>query len=173
MLLHIVSNTPRWVWVLLLVLVCLGVSQRLSRTASRGRVIRIALAMAALSLYGTVSAFGLNFQVLTCWFAAAVAVGYMVLLIPLAGGTHYLAETDAFAVPGSWTPLALIVGLFALKYLVGILVAMHMPVVHAALFGPALGLLYGAFSGAFLGRAGRLILLANKHRTVAGPYLSS
>jgi hypothetical protein len=172
MLSKIVSSTPLWVWALLLALFCLGASQLVSRAPSRARVVRISSLMAAFSLYGTISAFGADLPVLTCWLAAAGAVGCGVLRIPLAGGTRYLAETRAFEVPGSWAPLALMLGIFAVKYLAGVLIAMHVPVVRAALFGPMLGVVYGAFSGAFLGRAGRLIRLARQTRTVASAYHS-
>ena len=159
---QIMSNTPSWVWALLLALVWLGSSQRVARVTSRGRVVRMSMAMAALSLFGTLSAFGASPLVLGCWVAAAGTVGYIVLWIPLASGTRYVAETQAFELPGSWTPLALMLGIFAVKYLSGILLAMQAPVVRAALFSPMLGLLYGAFSGVFLGRAGRLLVLAKQ-----------
>lgn len=165
MLSQIVSNTPPWVWALLLALIWLGARQRVARVASRGRVVRIALSMAALSLYGTISALGAHPDVLACWSAAAGLVGYRVLRTPLASGTRYLAAKRAFDLPGSWAPLALIVGLFAVKYSAAVLIGMQAPVVRAALFAPALGLVYGAFSGAFLGRAGRLICLARQSRT--------
>ena len=61
--------------------------------------------------------------------------------------------------------MALIVGLFAVKYSAAVLIGMQAQVVRAALFAPVLGLVYGAFSGAFLGRAGRLIRLARQSRT--------
>ena len=60
--------------------------------------------------------------------------------------------------------MALIVGLFAVKYSAAVLIGMQAPVVRAALFAPVLGLVYGAFSGVFLGRAGRLIRLARQSR---------
>jgi hypothetical protein len=170
MLSQIVSGTPLWVWALLVGLSLLGVSQLAPRVASRARVVRIAFLMAAFSLYGTISAFGTSPQVLACWLAAAGAVGCGVLRIPLAGGTRFLAEARAFEIPGSWAPLALMLGIFTMKYLAGVLVTMHAPVVRDALFGPVLGLLYGAFSGAFLGRAGRLLLLARQTRTVNTGY---
>jgi hypothetical protein len=170
MLSKIVSSTPLWVWALLLALSCLGASQIVSRAPSRARVVRISILMAAFSLYGTISAFGADLQVLTCWLAAAGAVAWGVLRIPLAGGTRYLAETRAFEVPGSWVPLALMLGIFAVKYLAGVLIGMQVPVVRAALFGPMLGVVYGAVSGVFLGRAGRLIRLARQSRTAARAY---
>ena len=104
---QIVSNTPPWVWALLLALVWLGSSQRVARVTSRGRVVRMSLAMAALSFFGTVSAFGASPQLLACWVAAAGTMGYVVLRIPVANGTRYLAETRTFELPGSWMPLAL------------------------------------------------------------------
>lgn len=162
MLTQILLNTPPWVWAVLLLLTWLGSAQLFPRVASRARVVRVSLLMAAFSLYGMVSAFGAAPPVLACWLAAASVVGYAVLRMPLAAGTRYLAKAQSFALPGSWAPLALMLGIFALKYSVGILSAMQAPLVHAALFGPLLGLLYGGFSGVFLGRAGRLVLLARR-----------
>ena len=159
---QIMSNTPSWVWALLFALVWLGSSQRVARVTSRGRVVRMSLAMAALSLFGTVSAFGASPLVLACWIAAAGTMGYVVLCIPVANGTRYLAKTRTFELPGSWTPLALMPGIFAMKYLSGVLIALQAPVVRVALFGSLPGLLYGAFSGVFLGRAGRLVPLAKR-----------
>jgi hypothetical protein len=62
----------------------------------------------------------------------------------------------------------LILGRRRMKIMVGILVAMHAPVAGAALFGPMLGMLYGAFSGVFLARAGRLLVLARQTRLMPG-----
>lgn len=164
MITQIISNTPLWVWGLLLALAALGASQLMPRVMGAGRVTRMALFMAAFSLYGTVSAFGTSAGALACWLGAAFAVGWIVLRAPAPEGTRYLPGQRAFEVPGSWVPLALMLGLFAVKYVAGVLLAMHSPLVQAAMSAPLLGMVYGAFSGAFLGRTGRLMKLARQTR---------
>lgn len=159
---QIVSNTPLWVWGLLLALFWLGTNQLMMRTASLGRVVRMALLMAAFSLYGTVSASGSSPGAIAAWVAAVATVGWFVSRASLAEGTQYLPQQRAFVIPGSWVPLALMLGLFAVKYLAGVSIALGAPIVHTALFGPLLGLVYGGFSGVFLGRAGRLVQLAQR-----------
>ncbi len=173
MLSQIVSSTPFWVWGLLVALIWFGSSQLKWRVASRARVVRIALLMTALSLYGAVSAVGASILMLTCWLAAAGAVGYGMLRVPLASGTRYLGESRTFELPGSCSPLALMLGVFLVKYLVGVLIAIQAPIIRTALFDTTLGLLYGGFSGAFLGRAARLILLAKRTQAVPKTFSAS
>lgn len=170
MMSQIVSGTPLWVWGLLLALFWLGTSQLKPRVVSFRRVVPMALLMAAFSLYGTVSAFGSSAGALACWLAAACTVGWVVLSSTAAKGTRYLSAQRAFEIPGSLVPLALMLGIFVVKYVVGILVAMHAPVVQATLFGPLVGMVYGAFSGAFLGRAGRLMRLAWQTRQLPAGF---
>lgn len=159
MIAQIISGTPVWVWALLLGLIWLGSKQLMFRVTGFGRIVRMALLMTAFSLYGTVSAFGASPEALACWLGAALAACLLVLRLPLAEGSRYLPAQRAFELPGSWVPLALMLGIFSVKYVAGVLTAMHAPVVQTALFVPVLGLVYGAFSGIFLGRAGRLVRL--------------
>jgi hypothetical protein len=164
---QIIRNTPTWVWGLLLGLLSLGISQSFSRTVGLRRVTVMSLAMAGLSLFGTVSAFGSASQVLLTWLAAAIGVAAFVLSRPLAVSTTYDPATRRFYLPGSWVPLGLMMGIFFTKYVVGVTLAMQPALVHQS--GPALAAaaLYGAFSGAFVARAARLLRLAL--RVQAGP----
>jgi hypothetical protein len=56
------------------------------------------------------------------------------------------------AVPGSWLPLALFVGLFAIKYVVGVMLARQPGLAGDVALGSAAGLAYGLFAGLFLAR---------------------
>jgi hypothetical protein len=161
MVAQIISNTPVWVWALFLALIWLGSKQLMFRVTGFGRVVRMALLMTAFSLYGTVSAFGASPEALACWLGAALAACLFVLRLPLAEGTRYMPEKRAFELPGSAVPLGLMLGIFSVKYVAGVMIAMHAPLVQTALFAPVLGLMYGAFSGIFLGRAGRLVRLTS------------
>ncbi|MDO8699747.1 MAG: hypothetical protein Q7J75_04915 [Rhodoferax sp.] len=160
MLNQILANTPRWVWVLLIVLLWLGFSQAVTRTASLKRITIMPLAMIGLSLYGTVAVFGAEPLVLLVWLCAGGLTATLVLQQPLHDATRYDNWTQRFTLPGSWVPLMLILGIFMTKYIVGAVTAMQPALAHDAGFSLAFGALYGAFSGAFLGRAARLWRLA-------------
>lgn len=160
---QIVSNTPLWVWPLLAALIVLGLSQARARTAGLARVVFMPVAMTGFSIWGTVSAFGsspmIGYVMLAWMFGAAVMLA-LVTPMDAPTGTAYDADTRIFALPGSWAPMLLIVGLFLTKYAVGVMLAMQPGMARDGLFTLVAGGLYGVFSGIFAGRAARLVRLA-------------
>ncbi len=157
---RIVLNTPLWVWALLALLVALGYSQTRTRTVGLRRVIVMPVAMIFLSLFGTVSAFGPSPVVLGAWLAACGVLASVVLLRPAPFGTAYNSASRHYAMPGSWLPLFVILGIFCTKYAVGVTLAMQPAMASHTLFATLVGMLYGLFSGFFSGRALRLLRLA-------------
>ena len=88
------------------------------------------VAMTAFSLYGMASAFGRTTQAgttIALWLAAAAITTGLALWWRMAApaGTRFGAADLTFELPGSAVPLALIVGIFLIKYVVGIEVAMQ------------------------------------------------
>ena len=160
MLLQIVQNTPRWVFALFFALLWLGLRQTVSRQMPLQRVLLPALALTALSLYGVMSAWPANTLVLLCWLKATITVAWWVRRQPLPAGTSYEPELSRFTVPGSWAPLATMLGLLATKYAVGVALALHLDWTQGTAFAVGCALAYGAFSGLLLGRAWRLCNLA-------------
>jgi len=156
MLAQIITNTPLWVWGLAIGLIALGSLQLFQRTVNLRRIMLPSLAMAGFSLYGTLSAFGSRPQIMLAWLAAACLIAWPLMRRPLPDSTRYFPDTRQFALPGSWIPLALIMAIFSCKYAVGATLAMHPEWAGRADFSLSLGILYGAFSGAFIGRAFRL-----------------
>jgi len=163
MLYQILANTPRWVWILLLALLWLGLSQAVSRTASLKRITLLPLAMTGLSLWGTVSAFGsspLIGYVLLAWLTGAALMTALIAPQAAQAGTRYDAASRSYQVPGSWLPLLLILGIFFTKYVVGVELAMQASLANDGQYTLIVGALYGLFSGTFVGRAARLWRLA-------------
>jgi hypothetical protein len=159
----ILTHTPVWVWGLLAALLSLGLSQVAARTAGLRRVTVMPIAMTVFSLWGTVTAFGNSSQfgaVLAVWFLAAVAM--LAVLAPMApaAGTSYDAARRSFHLPGSWVPLALIAGIFLVKYGVGVELAMQPTLAGDRQYALVAGTIYGAFSGIFIGRTARLWRMA-------------
>lgn len=164
-LVAIAQRTPAWVWGLLAALLWLGASQLARRQASALRILSMPVAMAGLSAHGLVSGFGaagLSGGVIAAWLAAlALLASASLALWPRApSGTRYDAASRTFHLPGSAVPLALIVGIFLTKYLVGIELALQPPLARDAAFALEIAALYGLFNGLFVARAARLWRLA-------------
>ena len=155
----ILKNTPPWVGGLLVGLTWLGLSQAKARTASLARVTFMPVAMTAMSIWGTVSAFGnspmFGYVMLAWMFAAAVMLA-VVTPMSVPRGTAYDASSRSFSMPGSWMPMVLILGIFLTKYIVGVETTMQPGLARDGQYTLIVGGLYGMFSGIFAGRAGRL-----------------
>jgi hypothetical protein len=162
MLYQILMHTPLWVWALLAALLALGVKQSRPGRIRLARTVVLPLAMAALSLSGTVSAFGATPLVLTAWLLAALPLGWGMSRTAPPAGTRYDADERVFRVTGSWWPLALMMGIFLLKYAVAVTLVQAPGLAHAPAFAVPAALLYGAFSGCFFGRSARLWRLVRR-----------
>jgi len=171
MLLQILANTPKWVFVLFAALLWLGLSQLLTRRVGLSRITGLAIGMSAFSLYGTVSAFAGVPMALLAWLAGAAAVFALLAGRAAPLGTRYDAATHRFTVPGSAVPLAVMMGIFLTKYAVGITLGMQPAVARDLLFALAVSAVYGAFSGVFAARAARLwrLAMAQERQLLANP----
>jgi hypothetical protein len=153
MFVQILQHTPLWVWGLLGALVVLGLAQTRARDVSLMRVTALPVVLTALSLSGVLSAFGHLPIALISWtagIATALTVGRNI--VPVRGAS-WSPSTSTLHLPGSWLPLTLILGLFAIKYFAGVAVALHPQLATDHMFAGICSLGYGVFSGLFLGRA--------------------
>ncbi|OSZ73092.1 DUF6622 family protein [Hydrogenophaga sp. IBVHS1] len=157
----ILRGTPLWVWGLLVGLVALGVSQLRDRTASLARVSLLPLIMTTLSVSGTFSALGSTPHraiAILAWLAAAALA--FVLLSRGQSTAQYDPARGVYRLPGSVVPLLLILGIFLVKYVVGVDLAMEPQLAQNSPYVLCVAGLYGAFTGVFVGRAARLWRLA-------------
>lgn len=164
----ILKNTPTWVWGLLAALIALGLSQVRDRSASLARIAITPLAMTGLSIGGAVSAFGGSPQfgsVMMAWSAMAAASLAAVAPFAPPSGTRYDPATRNFTLPGSWIPMLLILGVFLTKYVVGVELAMQPALAHDGPYTLGVAMIYGVFSGLFIGRAARLWRLTARRGT--------
>lgn len=156
MLMQIVTNTPPWVWALLAALVALGIWQSLPRRLPARRALVMPLLLLTLSLVGLLSTFAAAPLPVLAWLAGlgvALAAGRP-LVRPR--GARWDAQAALFHVRGSWLPLLLILALFAIKYGVGVALALRPGLIRDVGFDVAVGFAYGLFSGLFLARAASL-----------------
>ena len=161
----VLAGTPIWVWFLLAGLAGLGASQLKTRSMSAVRAFITPVAMTGLSLWGTISAFSHSAaygQVLAVWVLTAVALAAVVGSIAPPAAARFNPQDRTFTVPGSWVPLVLIVGIFLVKYMVGVELAMNPGLSHDSSYSLTYGAIYGFFSGIFIGRSVRLARLARR-----------
>lgn len=160
-LLPILRQTPVWVWGLLASLLALGTSQLRDRTASVARVSLLPLVMTILSVSGAFSALGSSphaAMATAAWLGAAAMT--FALLARGRANARFDPAQGVFHLPGSAVPLLLIVGIFLVKYVVGVDLAMAPQLVLEPQYVLSVAALYGAFTGVFIGRASRLWRLA-------------
>ncbi len=163
MLVSILSHTPTWVFVVLAGLIAFGLRQAWPRTVSRRRLVVLPLAVAGYSLYGVATAGGDSRLALAAWLLA-VAVAFLLTRMALPKGVH-AGVGDSVRVPGSWLPMAVIVGLFVSRYAYHVMLAIHPEVQHAVGLMALFSFVFGLLGGLLLSRS--ILLAARTPRLVA------
>ena len=158
---QILSHTPIWVWVLLAGLIALGLKQSRDRVIKRTPLVVLPMALGLSSLAGATSAFGARPAVLLLWvFGATVGIwAYTILKLPLRAQA---LPNGRFAIGGSWLPMAMLLGVFTLRYVVSAALAVDPALARTAGFAAIAGGLYGLMAGLFAGRALRVLAQAPK-----------
>jgi hypothetical protein len=148
----VLAHTPRWVFVVFIALLVLGFHQSRDRAVGHGRLLLLPVAMLGLSLYGVVSSFGLALLPFLAW---VLGVGVVVALCTRRlKSSARPGPSGSFRMPGSWWPLALMMGIFSIRYLVGYALARNLPIAFQSWFIAVVSFSLGLLSGAFLARAG-------------------
>jgi hypothetical protein len=149
---QLMSQTPPWVFAVFMMLLVLGLLQSKPRTVAVKTVLILPLAMLLFSLFGVYSAFQLSFSTIGGWgigFALALWGG---LKLAQPKQVRFSVQDNQFTIPGSWTPLALMMAIFMTKFFVGFAIARHLSIIDQQSFSMAVAVLYGAFSGIFVAR---------------------
>lgn len=175
MLLQILRHTPSGVWFLLAGLIAIGLSQARPRRIGLRRLTVLPLVLLAVSLAGVVSTFGAHPLPMAAW-AAGVALALTIgrrALAPREAG--WSPETATLQVAGSWLPLALILGVFFIRYASSVGLVLHPQLAADPRFAGGCSLALGLVSGTFLGRAAALwdVARAAVRRPMAAPSLQS
>jgi hypothetical protein len=157
-ILEVVKHTPPWVWLLLAALVVLGSLQLREHEQRRARVLALPVAMGGLSLFGALSAFGPQAPVFAAW---ALGLGLMLVFGPgWARGVRHDAVRDRFVLAGSVLPLAAMLSVFAVRYVVAVTLVLHRDWAGEPAVAIAASLVYGVLSGLFAARARRILASA-------------
>lgn len=148
---QILTQTPVWVFAIFVVLLVLGLQQRLDRRVTRGKLLIPPTAVLGFSLYSVVTSFGSILLPLLAWsigLAAVLAIGVRRLRT-----AAQPIESGVFLVKGSWWPLALMIGIFSVQYALGYAAARNPALFDLIWFVGITSALLGVLGGAFLARA--------------------
>ncbi len=162
MIVDILLQTPVWVWAVFTGLAALGLAQTRDRDTSRLRVTLLPLVFVALSFAGVLLPGAGGGEALAAWGSGFASILLFARRALAVRGARLSTATGSLHVPGSWVPLGLILGLFVLKYCMGVLGAIRPDIAHNV--GVLLGVqcVYGLFAGCFWVRSASL-------RRVAAP----
>lgn len=150
--LQILRFTPNWVFALLAGLIALGVLQSRTRHVRVWQALLLPTVMLLFSLSGVVLSRGLSWPAISTWAAGlliAAALGFRFMRSDLA---TYDADRGRLAVAGSWIPLFAILGIFLVRYAMGVLSARHAAVLALPTVQLSISFALGAMSGIFVAR---------------------
>ncbi|WP_307720713.1 DUF6622 family protein [Duganella sp. BJB476] len=157
MIQQIVSHTPTYVWALLAFILYRGVLASRDREIAFRRLFIIPAVMLWLSLSSMNEHGALGGGVWGVWALGVVAGA--ALTWRLGSGAVITVSRAAGTVQqrGSWAPLMLMIAIFATKYTVAVLTAMHPELQQNLVFAAAVTVLFGLFNGVFVGRLARYV----------------
>jgi len=163
----VVSHVPTWVWAILAFILVMGVRQSRDQLIARARLLILPLAWAAFGAWGVAQSFGLHLLPLLAW-AAGLALGLrLVTRSGWPGRARFDAGSQRFFVPGSWLPMALMLGIFSAKFALGFSLALRPALAQAPLAALGFALLFGALGGVLLGRSRNILACAPVAGTLA------
>lgn len=151
-MLELLQKTPIWVYLLFIALLIFGLKQRRDREASLGSLLLLPTAMLVYSLFDmSINLKGGSYPLLLWLTGIALACTSTLLFLRPTGLKHNRATRKIF-VPGSWTPLIIIMGIFLVKYVQGAITALSPELTISHPFIWTFSFFNGVFFGFFTGR---------------------
>ena len=150
---QILRYTPTWVFVLLAALCVFGLMQTRTRRVAVWLALLLPATMLVLSLTGVLQYVGLSLPALAAWGVGIGATSILCLKGMNRETAIYDAKSRKLLVAGSWIPMLVILGIFSVRYAMGVARAMEFDIVRDQNVQLAVSLLLGAFSGYFLARS--------------------
>ena len=117
-------------------------------------VLALPLAMVPLSLYSSVSSFGLSVIPICAWISGVVIAKF---ISPGVFGSQmislYSPSSAKYEVEGSWKPLVIMLIIFSARFIVGLASALNAGITQTSGFSGGISMVLGVCSGLFLWRA--------------------
>ena len=149
---QILLYTPRWVVGLLAGLLVFGVMQMRTRNVPVWLALLLPAGMLVLSLSGILPYVGLWPPALGAWLLGTIAIAMLYSRKAGTRAARFDAGSGKLIITGSWVPMLVILGIFVVRYALGVARAMQFAIVQEQAVQLAVCLLLGIFSGYFAGR---------------------
>lgn len=149
---QILLYTPTWVFALLAGLCVFGLMQARTRRVAVWLALLLPAAMPVLSLSGVLQYVGLWWPALAAWLLGISAASMLCLKTINPDTAQYDAESRKLLIAGSWIPLLVILGIFFVRYAMGVGLGMQLEIARNGAVQLGVSLLLGAFSGFFFAR---------------------
>ena len=153
---------PSWVFLIFVLLLWFGLAGTKDRHVPWRMPILVPVGMSVWAVSGLLLSYK-NSEWLG--FSLAIWAGVSGLLVvyfskkPFSSDFYYDATTRRFAMPGSWMPMAIYMGIFLVKFAVGMLNALQPALTSTPEFVLGVSAVYGLFSGRLLANAWRFVRL--------------
>lgn len=164
MLFTIITNTPLWVWGILVTLTLYGKYLSKNRKVKESAIYILPLIIITLSILASSSSPSNSLISSTCWVMGSLCGFASFLTIKGPDLGRYLDEEKSFEVFGSWIPYVLMICIFCTKYVVGVVTAMQLPILDSLAFTSSVSFIYGAISGIFIFRTYSLFRIKNNQK---------
>jgi predicted dienelactone hydrolase len=151
-ILQVLYFTPTWVFGLGAGLAVLGLMQVRTRRVPFWLALLLPVAMLILSLSGVLQYMDIWWQALAAWMLGVGATSALGLGTMRRDAAAYDASSGKLTVVGSWVPLFVILGIFCVRYAMGVAKGMQLEIVHSATAQMTISLVLGALSGFFAAR---------------------
>lgn len=158
-MLNILSNTPTWVIILFFVMLYLGIKRCYTRTMNPARLILLPLIFLVLSLGHLFHLFRSVPMTLAYWLVGILAGVYLGRLHVGKKTVRVNKQKWLIEVPGDWTMLLLIMGIFVVEYMINYLQAVSSPIAQSALFPIVTIIITSLITGMTIGRNGTYFYL--------------
>lgn len=153
MSISVLHNIPYWVWGILVALIGIGIVQSFPNRQTLKRATLVPLALLMLSFFGVVSVFSANPVALAAWTAGLAVAVTVSVTVKIWNNIQWLEAEQQLLVPGSWLPMILMLGIFAIKFNVSIILSANPAMASNLLFAGVVSTAYGLISGVFLSRS--------------------
>jgi hypothetical protein len=166
-MIDILLGAPLWAWFVLAGLIVLGGLQTMSRRLPLAAILVLPVVMTAFSLYSIGVSFADPLASFGAWGTGAVAALMLNgLMLRSPGGVRYDADAKRFELPGSFTPLVLMLAIFATRFAMTATAEVNPAAAASAGFVLATSAALGFLAGVFASRA---LVIVSASRAVTAP----
>ncbi|MBP6870058.1 hypothetical protein KBC04_04195 [Candidatus Babeliales bacterium] len=161
-ILHVITGTPAWVWVLFGYLLFSGIQAIKSYVVPVWKLAIMPAIFMTWSLYGILSKSNFNILLLSYW-CMAVVIGRFVGYKIFSRMNFYIdAQTKLVYMPGTYSNLMLSMSFFLIKYAINVIYAVY-PIMKLNIYLTSFDVIVSALiSGIFLSR---LIIVIDRYCT--------